>query len=31
MEVKVICENFVLMDFINAFGVSGDDTGYINI
>ena len=25
-EVKVICANFVLMDLINSFGVSGDVT-----
>ena len=31
MEVNIICENFVLIDFINPFGVSGDSTGYINI
>jgi len=30
MEVKIICENYVLMDFINPFGV-GDLKGYINI
>ena len=31
MEVKIICENFVLMDLINEFGVSGDFTGEINM
>ena len=31
MEVKIICENFVLMDFINPFGFIGDVTRYINI
>ena len=31
MEVKILCPNFVLMDFINPFGVSGDGTSYINI
>ena len=31
MEVKIICANFVLMDFINPFCVSVDVTGYINI
>ena len=31
MEVKIICANFVLMDFINPFGVSGDVTRYINM
>ena len=31
MEVKIIYANFVFMDLINPFGVSGDVTGYINI
>ena len=31
MKLKIICENFVLMDFINPFGISGDVMGYINI
>ena len=31
MEVKIICANFVLMDFINPFGVSFDFMGYINM
>ena len=31
MELNIICENFVLMDLINPFGVSGDVTGYINM
>ena len=31
MEVKIICANFVLMDFIKYFGVSGDVMGYINV
>ena len=31
MEVKIICANFVLVDFINPFGVSGDVTRYINM
>ena len=31
MEVNIIYENFVLMDLINPFGVSGDVIGYINI
>ena len=26
MEVKIICENFVLMDLINTFSVIGDVT-----
>ena len=31
MEVKIICRNFVFMDLINPFGISGDVTRYINI
>ena len=31
MEVKIICANFVLMYYINPFGVSGDVTVYISI
>ena len=31
MEVKIICANFVFMDLINPFGVSGYVTGYINM
>ena len=31
MEVKIICANFVFMDLINHFGVSGDFKGYINM
>ena len=30
-EVKIIYANFVLMDLINPFGVSGDVTVYINM
>ena len=31
MEVNIICENFVFMQLINPFGVSGYATGYINM
>ena len=31
MEINIICENFILMDLINHFGVSGDFVGYINM
>ena len=31
MEVKIICANFVFMDLINPFSVSGDFIGYINM
>ena len=31
MEVNIICANFVFMDFINPFGVSGDFIGCINL
>ena len=31
MEINIICEKIVLMDFINPFGVSDDVMGYINI
>ena len=31
MALKIICTNFVFMDFINPFGVSGDIIGYINM
>ena len=31
MEVKMICTNFVFVDLINPFGVSGDVIGYINM
>ena len=31
MEVKIICTNLVSMGLINAFGVSGDVIGYINM
>ena len=31
MEVKIICTNFVLMNFIIPFGVSGDFTRCINV
>ena len=31
MKVKIICANFVLMDFINPFGDSTDVIGHINI
>ena len=30
MEVKIICENFVFMELINPFGVSGYVIGYID-
>ena len=30
MEVKIICENFVLMELIDILVFSGDVTGYIN-
>ena len=31
MEVKIICRNFVFMELVNTFGISGEVTGYINM